>query len=45
VPCIFVMRIRDGFIIESRDYIDPIAGARAWGRLDDLLTALRPQAL
>lgn len=42
VPCVFVMRIRDGLIIESRDYIDPIASARARGRLDDLLTALRP---
>ncbi|GIF20071.1 ketosteroid isomerase-like protein [Actinoplanes tereljensis] len=42
VPCVFVLRIRDGLIVESRDYIDPIASARAWGRLDDLLTALRP---
>jgi ketosteroid isomerase-like protein len=44
VPCVFVMRIRDGLIIESRDYIDHIASARAWGQLDRLLTALRPQA-
>jgi ketosteroid isomerase-like protein len=43
-PCVFVMRIRDGKIIESRDYIDPIASSRAWGQLDNLLTALRPQA-
>jgi uncharacterized protein len=43
VPCVFVMRIRDGLIIESRDYIDHIASARAWGQLDSLLTALRPQ--
>ncbi|GGK84190.1 nuclear transport factor 2 family protein [Mangrovihabitans endophyticus] len=43
VPCVFVMRIRDGLIIESRDYIDHIASARAWGQLDNLLTALRPQ--
>jgi ketosteroid isomerase-like protein len=42
VPCVFVMRIRNGLIIESRDYIDPIASARAWGQLDSLLTALRP---
>ncbi|MCA2216069.1 nuclear transport factor 2 family protein [Jidongwangia harbinensis] len=41
VPCVFVMRIRDGLIIESRDYIDHIASARAWGHLDSLLTALR----
>lgn len=43
VPCVFVMRIRDGLIVESRDYIDHIASARAWGQLDSLLTALRPQ--
>jgi ketosteroid isomerase-like protein len=42
VPCVFVMRIRDGLIVESRDYIDPIASARAWGQLDELLNALRP---
>jgi ketosteroid isomerase-like protein len=42
VPCVLVMRIRDGLIIESRDYIDPVASARAWGQLDSLLTALRP---
>jgi ketosteroid isomerase-like protein len=42
VPCVFVMRVRDGLIIESRDYIDPIASARAWGQLDSLLSALRP---
>jgi ketosteroid isomerase-like protein len=41
VPCVFVMRIRDGVIVESRDYIDPIASARAWGQLDSLLSALR----
>jgi uncharacterized protein len=39
-PCIFVMRVRDGVIVESRDYIDPIASARAWGRVDDLIAAL-----
>jgi ketosteroid isomerase-like protein len=42
VPCVFIMRIRDAQIVESRDYIDPIASARAWGQLDSLLTALRP---
>lgn len=29
VPCIFVLRVRDGRIIESRDYIDHAAFARA----------------
>lgn len=40
-PCIFVTRVRDGRIVESRDYIDHLASARATGRLDDLLTTLR----
>ena len=40
-PCVFVMRVRDGQIVESRDYIDPLASARAFGRLDDLFAALR----
>jgi len=44
VPCVFVMRVRDGLIVESRDYIDPIASARSWGLLDNLLSALRPGA-
>ncbi|HEY4024717.1 MAG TPA: nuclear transport factor 2 family protein [Pseudonocardiaceae bacterium] len=29
VPLIFVMRVRDGLIVESRDYADHLAGARA----------------
>jgi ketosteroid isomerase-like protein len=29
VPCVFVMRVRDGLIVESRDYIDHQAHARA----------------
>jgi uncharacterized protein len=41
VPCIFVMRVRDGQIVESRDYIDPVRTARARGRIDDLIAALR----
>lgn len=44
VPCVFVMRIRDGLIVESRDYVDHLAFARARGGLDDLLAALRPAA-
>jgi uncharacterized protein len=42
VPCVFVLRVRDGLIVESRDYIDHVASARAWGQLESLLTALRP---
>jgi ketosteroid isomerase-like protein len=40
VPCIFVARVRDGVIVESRDYGDHIGLARVFGRLDDLATAL-----
>ena len=42
VPCVFVMRIRDGHIIESRDYIDHLSSARGRGQLDQLLDAIRP---
>lgn len=40
IPCIFVVRVRDGEIVESRDYVDHVAGARAFGRLPALATAL-----
>lgn len=40
VPCIFVVRVRDGRIVESRDYADHVAMARAFGRLDELAGAL-----
>jgi ketosteroid isomerase-like protein len=40
MPCIFVVRVRDGEIVESRDYIDHVAGARAFGRLPALAAAL-----
>jgi ketosteroid isomerase-like protein len=38
--CVFVIRVRDGLIVESRDYIDHLRSARATGRLDDLLSRL-----
>ncbi|WP_112243126.1 nuclear transport factor 2 family protein [Kribbella monticola] len=44
VPCIFVLRIRDGLIVESRDYLDHIAMSRARGRLDELIAVLREPA-
>lgn len=44
VPCVFVMRVRDGLIVESRDYIDHLAFAKARGQLDTLVEALRPSA-
>jgi uncharacterized protein len=44
VPCVFVLRVRDGLIVESRDYIDHVAFAQARGTLDALLASLRPPA-
>jgi hypothetical protein len=35
-----VMTIRDGQIVQTRDYTDPIAGARAPGWVPQLLAAL-----
>ncbi|WP_280507738.1 nuclear transport factor 2 family protein [Nocardia flavorosea] len=40
IPCLFVVRVRDGLIVESRDYTDHVAFARAFGRLGNLATAL-----
>jgi ketosteroid isomerase-like protein len=36
-----VITVRDGYITHSRDYADPIAGARLLGRLPELMAALR----
>ncbi|MFF7469974.1 nuclear transport factor 2 family protein [Streptomyces sp. NPDC008092] len=44
VPCVFVMRVRDGRIVESRDYIDPIRTYTARGDLDLLIASLRSGA-
>jgi ketosteroid isomerase-like protein len=44
VPCVFVMRVRDGEIVESRDYIDHLTSARARGQLDQFLAAIDPPA-
>lgn len=41
VPCIFVLRVRDGKIVASRDYIDHISSARRRGFLDELIDAIR----
>lgn len=43
-PCVFVLRVRDGLIVESRDYIDHVAMARARGQLDQLIAVLREPA-
>jgi ketosteroid isomerase-like protein len=43
LPCIFVVRVRDGEIVESRDYGDHVAAARTFGRLPALAAALASQ--
>ena len=40
VPCIFVMRVRDGLIVESRDYTAHLEFARLSGGLGDLFERL-----
>jgi ketosteroid isomerase-like protein len=36
---VFVLRVRDGLIVESRDHADHLAFAAATGRLDALVAA------
>ena len=38
-----VITVRDGQIVHSRDYADPVAGARVLGRLPELVRTLAPQ--
>lgn len=45
LPCIFVVRVRDGRIVESRDYNDHLGLARTFGRLDALTDQLRKARL
>jgi uncharacterized protein len=40
VPGIFVLRVRDGEIVSSRDYFDHLAAARARGKLGELIAAV-----
>jgi len=40
---IFVLRVRDGEIVSSRDYHDHLASARVGGRLGELFAALGAQ--
>jgi len=40
VPLVFVTRVRDGLIVESRDYADHVGLARAFGHLPELAGAL-----
>ncbi len=41
---VMVLTFRDGLIVHSRDYTDPIAGARALGRLPELAARLTADA-
>jgi ketosteroid isomerase-like protein len=41
---LMVITVRDGLIVHTRDYADPIAGATALGRLPALLEALTTTA-
>jgi uncharacterized protein len=40
VPGIFVLRVRNGEIVSSRDYFDHLAAAKARGQLDALVAAV-----
>jgi uncharacterized protein len=41
LPGIFVIRVRDGQIVSSRDYVDHLGMAKLLGRLDELVAALK----
>jgi uncharacterized protein len=41
LPGIFVLRVRDGEIVSSRDYFDHLTAARLRGQLDELMAAVR----
>jgi len=40
-PAIFVLRVRDGEIVSSRDYFDHVTSARIRGQLDALVAAVK----
>jgi ketosteroid isomerase-like protein len=40
-PGIFVLRVRDGRIVSSRDYFDHLGSAAIRGRLDEVVAAVR----
>jgi ketosteroid isomerase-like protein len=44
VPAIFVLRVRDGLIVESRDYFDHVAMIRARGQVGELVVHLTEPA-
>jgi uncharacterized protein len=44
LPAIFVLRVRDGEIVDSRDYFDHLSAARVRGQLDTLLAAVEARS-
>jgi ketosteroid isomerase-like protein len=43
LPGIFVLRVRDGEIVSSRDYFDHVTSARIRGQLGELIAAVNAQ--
>ncbi|MFF0765441.1 nuclear transport factor 2 family protein [Streptomyces sp. NPDC003328] len=41
IPGVFIMRVRNGKIVESRDYLDHLRSAAARGRLPEVLDTIR----
>ena len=41
IPAVFIMRVREGRIVSSRDYLDHLASARFRGQLGEVLDAVR----
>jgi ketosteroid isomerase-like protein len=44
IPCLFVTRVRNGEIVESRDYAHHIGQARAFGHLSRVAAALAAES-
>jgi len=44
LPGIFVLRVRNGEIVESRDYFDHLTSARVRGQLDEVVAAVKAEA-
>ncbi len=40
-PCVFILRVRNGEIVSSNDYIDPIRRNRAFDRMDAFIDEIR----
>jgi len=44
LPAIFVLRVRDGEIVESRDYFDHLSAAQVRGQLNALVAAVEAKS-